>query len=83
MQVARGLARFEGRDPPTSRQLKRSPYVGRHLRSEGNDVSRRKHGGGALSGREAQAMHAPARLRSAIAAECTPFPSFIIERASG
>ena len=39
MRVARGLARFEGRDPPTSRQLKRSPHVGRHLRSEDNDVS--------------------------------------------
>ena len=39
MRVARGRARFEARDPPASRLLIRSPHVGRHLRSEGSDVS--------------------------------------------
>lgn len=39
MRISRGRARFEARDPPASRQLKRSPHVGRHLRSEGSDVS--------------------------------------------
>ena len=38
MRISRGRARFEARDPPASRLLKRSPYVGRHLRSEGSDV---------------------------------------------
>ena len=39
MRISRGRARFEARDPPASRLLKRSPHVGRHLRSEGSDVS--------------------------------------------
>ena len=39
MRVARGRARFEARDPPASRLLECSPLVGRHLRSEGRDVS--------------------------------------------
>ena len=39
MRIARGRARFEARDPPASRLLERSSHVGRHLRSEGRDVS--------------------------------------------
>ena len=39
MRISRGRARFEACDPPASRLLKRSPHVGRHLRSEGSDVS--------------------------------------------
>ena len=36
MRVVRGCARFEARDPPASRQLKRSPNMGRHLRGVGS-----------------------------------------------
>jgi hypothetical protein len=88
MQISRGRARFEARDPPASRLLKRSPHVGRHLRSEGSDVSvaelrNRDAGREAASTNCACTRPSSQCLRSGMRTISKPFPIFIVERASG